>query len=216
MEQTKGENMRNLIIVGAGGVGRETVWIVEQINQRKETFNILGFVDDNKDLWEKEINGYKVLGGLNYLLEKKRDTNIIISIANYKIKKDFAERLRKYEFETIIHPDVYIHKTIEIGKGTIIYPGTIMTTNISIGNHVIICAKTGIGHDTKIEDYVSILWNVNISGFDVIKEGAFIGSNATIIQNLNLEGNTTIGAATLILRDIEEKSKMVGVPARRI
>lgn len=208
--------MRNLIIVGAGGVGRETAYIVEQINQRKETFNILGFVDDNKALWGREINGYKVLGDLNYLLEEKRDSKIVISIANYKIKKEFVEKLKEYEFETIIHPDVYIHKTIGIGVGTIIYPGTIMTTNISIGSHVIICAKTGIGHDTKIEDYASILWNVNISGFDVIKEGTFIGSNATIIQNLNIEEKTTIGAATLILRDIEEKSKMVGVPARRI
>lgn len=208
--------MKNLIIVGAGGVGRETAWIVEQINQRKETFNILGFVDDNKALLGREINGYKVLGDLNYLLEERRDSKIVISIANYKIKKEFVKKLEGYEFETIIHPEVYIHRTTDVGVGTIIYPGTIITTNVNIGNHVIICAKTGIGHDTKIEDYVSILWNANISGFDYIQEGTFIGTNATIIQNKIVEKNAIIGASSLVIDKIKSNSKNVGVPTRSI
>ena len=152
--------MKDIVIIGAGGVGRETAWIIEQINMKKPTWNIIGFVDDNKEIWNGEINGYKVLGNLSCLNDLEN----------------------KFEFATIIHPDAYLNRTIEIGRGSIVYPGVIMTTNISIGNHVIVSPKCGIGHDSVIKDYVSLLWNVNISGFDVIEEGVLIGSGATIIQ----------------------------------
>ena len=74
--------MKNLIIIGAGGVGKETAWIVEQINSIKETYNILGFVDDNKEIWNKYINGYTVLGGLKYILENEVNFEVVIAIAN--------------------------------------------------------------------------------------------------------------------------------------
>lgn len=208
--------MKNIIIVGAGGVGRETAWIIEQMNLRKETYKILGFIDDNESIRNSNINGYKVLGGLDYLLENKMNSKIVVSIADYKIKKSIVEKLNNYEFETIIHPDVFIHSSNKIGKGTIIYPGTIMTTNITIGNHVIISPKVGIGHDSRIEDYVSILWNVSISGFDYIKEGTFIGSNATIIQNKIIGKEVIIGSSTLVLKNMSDNNTYVGIPAKII
>ena len=208
--------MKNIIIVGAGGVGRETAWIIEQINIKKETYKILGFIDDNESIHNSNINGYKVLGGLDYLLENKMNSKIVVSIADYKIKKSIVEKLNNYEFETIIHPDVFIHGSNSIGKGTIIYPGTIMTTNITIGNHVIISPKVGIGHDSRIEDYVSILWNVSISGFDYIKEGTFIGSNATIIQGKMIGENTVIGAGAVVINNLEKNVVAIGIPAQKV
>ena len=40
--------MRDLVIVGAGGHGRETLDIVEAINADALTWNFLGFVDDGE------------------------------------------------------------------------------------------------------------------------------------------------------------------------
>ena len=166
--------MKDIVIIGAGGVGRETAWIIEQINMRKSTWNIIGFVDDNEEIWNSEINGYRVIGNLNCLNDLENRPYVIIAIANYEVKKSIVSKLEdKFEFATIVHPDVYLNRTIEIGNDSIVYPGVIMTTNISIGNHVIVSPKCGIGHDSVIKDYVSLLWNVNVSGFDVIEEGSF-------------------------------------------
>ncbi|MBB6624657.1 acetyltransferase [Clostridium gasigenes] len=211
--------MKNLIIIGAGGVGRETAWIVEQINQKELLFNILGFVDDNEELWGNEINGYNIIGGLQYLdgITCTENIELIISIANYKVKKNIVAKLNnKFKFATLIHPEVYISSTIIIGSGNIIYPGVIMTTNITIGNHIIVSPKCGIGHDSIIKDYVSLLWNVNVSGFNIIEEGAFIGSAATIIQNKRIGKKTIIGAAAVVINDIEAEVTAVGIPARVI
>lgn len=209
--------MQNIMIIGAGGVGRETAWIIEQINLLQSKWNIIGFIDDNEEIWNKDINGYKVIGGIDCLDNIKNNTKVIIAIANYNIKKNIVNIINdRFQFATVIHPDVYINNTISIGEGTIIYPGVIMTTNIDIGNHVIISPKCGIGHDSKISDYVSLLWNVNISGFDIIDEGCLIGSGATIIQGKNIGMASIIGAGAVVTKNIESNCIAVGIPAKKI
>ena len=39
--------MKNIVIIGAGGVGRETALIIQQINELELTWNLIGFIDDN-------------------------------------------------------------------------------------------------------------------------------------------------------------------------
>lgn len=209
--------MKDLIIIGAGGVGREVLWIIEEINKVEETWNIKGVVDDNKELWGKNINNYKVLGGRDILLSFPKDIYIIIAISNYKIKKELVEFIGdKYRYANIIHPSVFISKTSEIGEGIIIYPGVVITTNIKIQNHVIISPKCGIGHNSVLEDYVSLLWNANISGFVKIEEGAMIGTGATIIQYKKIGMGSVVGAGAVVINNVNENDVVAGVPAKSI
>ena len=103
-----------------------------------------------------------------------------------------------------------------MGEGTIIYEGVILTANIEIGNHVIISPKCGIGHDSIIKDYVSLLWNVNVSGNDLIEEGVMMGSGSTVIQGKKIGKGSIIGAGAVVVNDIESFSTAVGVPAKVI
>ena len=214
--------MKDIIIIGAGGVGREVALIIEQINAKAQKWNILGIVDDNEAIWGKVINGYTVLGGLDYL-DKYRNCrdityinkpNIVVAIANYRVKKNIVDKLNDdFDFATIIHTDVFINESISIGAGTIIYPGVIMTTNITIGNHVVVSPKCGIGHDSIIKDYVSLLWNVNISGNDLIEEGVLIGSGATVIQGKIVGQGAIIGAGAVVVKNVLSNTTNVGVPS---
>ena len=209
--------MKNIVIIGAGGVGRETALIIKQINELQPTWNLIGFIDDNQSIWGKVINGYRVIGGIDSLKTLSQDTYIVIAIANYKVKKKIVNIINnKFKFATIIHPKVEIHDYIKIGEGTIIYEGSILTTNIKIGKHVIISPKCGIGHDSIIKDYASLLWNVNVSGNDVIEEGVMMGSGSTIIQGKKIGQCSTIGAGAVIIENIDSFSTAVGVPARII
>lgn len=215
--------LKDIVIIGAGGVGSETAWIIEQINVRKCEWNFLGFIDDNELMQGKDIIGYKVIGSIEKLINtykniKKEDRPyVVIAIANYNVKKDIVNKLKNmFNFATLIHPDVFIHKSNYIGEGCIIYPGVIMTVDIKIGDHVIVSPKCGIGHNSKVGDYVSLLWNVNVSGYDIIGEGSLIGSGATIIQNKVIGKKSIVGAGSVVVKDIEANKTSVGVPAKVI
>lgn len=209
--------MKNIVIVGAGGVGRETSLIIQQINELKSTWNLIGFIDDDVNSWGNVINGYPVIGGIDSLEVLPSDTYIVIAIANYEVKRKIVNRINnKFKFATIIHPKVYIHDYINIGEGTLIYEGAILTTNIKVGNHVIISPKCGIGHDSIIKDYVSLLWNVNISGNDIIEEGVMMGSASTVIQGKKIGKGSTVGAGAVVIDNIDSYSTVVGVPAKVI
>ena len=207
--------MKNIVIIGAGG--RETALIIQQINELELTWNLIGFIDDNKDSWGKVINGYSVIGGIDSLEVLPSDTYIIIAIANYEIKRKIVNKINnKFKFATIIHPKVYIHNYMNIGEGTIIYEGVILTANIEVGKHVIISPKCGIGHDSIIKDYVSLLWNVNISGNDIIEEGVMMGSGSTVIQGKKIGKASIVGAGAVVIKDVDIYSTVVGVPAKTI
>lgn len=211
--------MKDLIIIGVGGVGREAALIAEEINEQSQEWNILGFVDDNESVQNTYINGYPVLGKSQYLQNYKEEVYVFCGISNYKVKKKIISKLKEnknIKFATLIHPSVKLNKHIKIGEGCIIYQNVIMTVNIEIGDHVIISPKCGIGHDSKIHDYVTLLWNVNVSGNVDIKEGATMGSGSTVIQGLTIGKGSFVGAGACVIRDVEDNKTAVGVPTRYV
>ena len=211
--------MKDLIIIGVGGVGREAALIAEEINEQTQEWNILGFVDDNESVQNTYINGYPVLGKSQYLQNYKDEVYVFCGISNYKVKKKIISKLKENQnikFATLIHPSVKLNRHIKIGEGCIIYQNVIMTVNIEIGDHVIISPKCGIGHDSKIHDYVTLLWNVNVSGNVDIKEGATMGSGSTVIQGLTIGEGSFVGAGACVIRDVEDNKTAVGVPTRYV
>lgn len=196
--------MKDILIIGAGGIGRETAWIIEEINEVKPTWNLLGYIDENSEIHGKELNGYKVLGGLEVLEKLEEKPYVVVAIANCSVKKSIVTKLgEKYNFATIIYPTVKVSKFIQIGQGTIIYPGVILTVNTKIGNHVLISGNCGIGHDTVIGDYSSVLWGSNFSGYDTVGESCFIGVGSKVIQGIDISKENKISAGITVIEDVK-------------
>ena len=56
--------MEDIIIYGAGGLAKEVVQVIEDINAVSPKWNIKGYIDDIKGDCGEIINGYKILGTL--------------------------------------------------------------------------------------------------------------------------------------------------------
>lgn len=212
--------MKDLYIIGAGGFGREVAWLVERINEVKPTWNLKGFIDDNKNLWGTKEDAYPVLGGCEYLLKKSEEHEVytVCAVGSVKVRKRIIEKLKDcgIHFATVIDPSVLISSKVNVGEGTIICAGTIITVNITIGNHVIINLDCTLGHDDVISDFVTIYPSVNVSGNVVVRECSELGTGAQIIQGKCIESNTILGAGTIVISDIEESGTYVGSPAKKI
>lgn len=209
--------MKDLIIVGAGGFGREVAWLIEDINKKNTEWNILGFVDENTEIQGSIINGYMVIGGFEHLNEKSK-SYYICSIANSNKRKKIIDKLSKVDMKlaTLIHPSVIISKNSDIGEGSILCASCIVSVNVRVGRCVIANWDCSIGHNAVLEDFATLYPSVNISGNCYIEECAEIGTGAQIIQGKHIGENSIIGAGAVVVRDIDKNKTAAGVPAKII
>ena len=69
---SKEPKIKPIVIVGAGGMGRDTQWLIERINEEEPTYEILGYIDDGIQQGSI-IDGYPILGGMKYLEEYDKE-----------------------------------------------------------------------------------------------------------------------------------------------
>lgn len=211
--------IKDLYIIGAGGFGRETAWLVERGNEVIPKWRICGFIDDNTELHGSKQDGYTVLGGCEYLLSLKKDYWVVCAVGSAQIRKNIIEKISSFpylHFATVVDPDAKISGSVSIGEGSIICAGNIITVDIQIGKHNIINLACTIGHDAVLEDFVTLYPGANISGNVIIGETTEIGTGAKIIQGKTICNDTIIGAGAVVVKDIREAGTYVGVPVKKI
>lgn len=211
--------MKNLYIVGAGGFGRETLWLVERVNQVEQTWNICGFIDDNEQVHGKEFGGYPVLGGCDYFADCSEEVWVVVAIGSAKVKRIVVDKLSAYQnlhFATLIDPAVIMSEDMTVGEGCILCAGSVFTVNITLGKHVIVNLNCTVGHDSVLEDYVTVYPGVNVSGCVRVGAESELGTGMQIIQGMNIGKRSILGAGAVVVGDIPQGCTAVGIPAKPI
>ena len=205
--------MKRIVIVGAGGMGRETAWLIEEINGIKNEWEILGFIVDDDQFKGKMINGYTVLGDTNYLKTLSEDIFVIVAIGNGKIRENVVKKIGNKKYATLIHPNVNIAKSSKIEEGCIICSGALISVDTKISKHCIINFNSIIAHDAILEDFVTIHVNVNISGTVKIGKYSIIGSGTSIHQKKVIGENCIVGIGSSVIKNVKNGKTALGVPA---
>ena len=91
--------MKDLIIFGASGFGREVAWLVERINKISPTWNLQGFMDDDDSIQGSEINGYRVLGKLGDI-RRYQDTYFVCAVGSSRIREKIINRMEEVDPES--------------------------------------------------------------------------------------------------------------------
>jgi len=203
-----------IVIIGAGGSGKDVLATLYRHNKIHNNYEILGFLDD-KLPQGKTICGLQIIGKLNWI-EKNSEILCVISNGFSKIRKNIVKKLKKYKvnFPSIVDPSVIIADNVDIGKGVIIQAGSIINPDVTIGDFTFINLDCTIGHDCKISSYVTIAPGVNINGNTKINSSTEIGSGTVSIQNITIGKNCIIGAGTVIINDVPNDSLVVGNPGK--
>lgn len=206
-----------VVIIGAGGLAREVLDVINAINAQNYTIEVLGFIDENPKTHGKILNGIPVLGDLSWFSTViTKDIKAICGIGNNEKRKKITQKIEglRVEFISVIHPSVQMGYGNKIGKGVVICAGCIITCNTIIGNHVYINLDCTVGHDTVLEDYVNLAPSVNVSGNCTLLEGTHVYTNAVIIPPVVLGKWSIIGAGAVVLKSIPDYAVAVGTPAK--
>ena len=208
--------LKKIVIVGAGGFGRETAALICDINKKKSEWDFLGFIDDN--VAGETVEGYPVLGTVDWLVHMEEKPYVTIAIANSAVREKIAQQLLSegFQFPTLIHPTVTIGPAVSIGKGCIICRNVIFTTNIKVRDFCILNLNCTFGHDTELCEYISMMSHTAIAGDVKIGKSCYFGLHCTVINMINIGDHCTFGAGCVVVEDITEPGTYVGVPARKI
>lgn len=212
--------MKDIAIYGAGGYGREVACLINMINNKMPTWNLIGFFDDNPDLKGKRNEYGVVLGGLEALNTWDKPLDVVLAIGSPKVVKMIISNVAN---ENIDYPNVFAPGTIfldrdniSFGKGNVICVGCSFSCNVHIGDFNTFNGFISIGHDASIGNFNSLMPAVRISGEVEMGNENYIGCAAVVLQQIKIGNQTTIGANSTVIRKTKDGHTYVGNPAVRV
>ncbi len=204
-----------LLLVGAGGFGREVAALVETLNQQALTWNLRGFVDDDPALRDATVMEIPVRGDVDWLT-RQTDLSVSLTIGDGSARRAVADRLTATDLQpaTLVHPTVSVHRTVYLGPGTILCQGAAPTVDVQIGPHAVLDQHCTVGHDAVLDAFVSLRPGARISGSAHLKQAVTVGAGAVVLPDVTIGAGTTVGAGAVVTEDLPPDCTAVGRPAR--
>lgn len=208
--------MKDIIIVGAGGLGREMLQWLSDINQVKESWNIKGFLDDNIHALDSYSYPVKIIGTIKDWQPSGNEV-FASAIADPDIKEKVVTLLksRDAEFVSVIHPDASIGNYNELGEGVVVYPGARITVNVKVGDFVTFLHSFA-GHDVTIGDFSTVFGCSSLNGFVHVGRNVLISSHVDVIPERKIGDHSFIGAGSVVVDNVKPNTKVFGNPARKM
>lgn len=203
--------MKNIVIIGAGDLGKEVVWLIEDINKYYPRYLILGFLDDDETKASGEFYGYKVLGTINQLEEIYERTPFaaVVAIQDGSVRKKIVEEHITFnEWESIIHPTAVIASTSPVGKGSIVFPHATVSVDTKMGDYDLLYIHSTVCNDCKIGAYVSIMSGASVSERAEIGDECFLAAGSTVYPHKKLGCRVEVGVEATASKDYGDDAEV--------
>ena len=202
--------MNNILaILGAGELGQQIANFALNDNHYHKVI----FYDD---IYESA----EIKGNTNDLISdysKKMFDDVIIGIGyNYlKVREEKYLFLKnKVKFGKIVHSTSWVDKSAIIFDGCVVYPKCVIDKNVIINHNTIINLNCTIAHDSVVGSSCFLSPSVSIAGFCNIENECFLGINSTLKDNIKIVKETTVGAGSVVVKNITEKGIYIGNPSK--
>lgn len=206
--------MKKIIIIGAGGFGRELLQWIKDINKVTPKWEIIGFIDDNLNALDDVECDYDIVGTITNW-QPKDDEEFALALGSSELKRKIVAEIKNKgaKFATIIHPTSMLSEFAHYGEGLIMFPNSKLSCNSTAGDFVTILSSL-IGHDTTIGDYTVISGGCNIVRNVQIGNDVFLAAGVCIAQDITIGDGAYLGLGSVILKDVPPNMKAFGNPAR--
>jgi len=208
--------MQRLIIIGAGGMGREVYDLCKAMPANGRDWQLAGFLDDREEVLAGLGSLPPIISG-PFEYQPRPDDYFVCAKGESNIRLPLCEYLKASGAKFIsLVPSHSLGSGTTVGEGCIFYNLAGVGPNSRVGNFVFLNAVASIGHDSVVGDGTVIGPQTCVGGRATIGRGVYIGTNATILPGAVVEDYAYVGAGSVVLRRVRTRTKVFGNPAVEI
>ena len=206
--------MKNLIIIGARGFGREVYSLSKCAIGYDRDFVVKGFLDDNPMILEGFTNYPPIISSVEEYKVQENDV-FICALGTVKWKNYYTKIIvdKKGSFINLIDKTAIIRDNVSLGSGIIIGENCIISNEVVIEDFVTIHSYSIIGHDAFIGTNTQIGAQCFIGGFTIVENDVTLNVKSTILDRLRIHKGASVGAASLVIKNVKTNTTVFGVPA---
>lgn len=206
--------MNNLVIIGAGGMGRTVYGIALECEGYGTEYIVKGFIDDDLHALDGYPNYPPILGRLSDYIPQ--DGEVFANSIGGGVRKKCIESLFKRGaiFINLVHETARIRTNVKMGTGNIICPFVTIGADSVIGDYNMIQSYTTIGHDVQIGNFNRIDTHVTCVGGIRIENEADVYTSAVINHKVVVEDGAHVGACSFVIRKVKAGTTVYGNPAK--
>jgi len=202
--------MKDIIIVGAGGFGREAYYLIKAINAVDPRWNVKGFINDIPvDLRSKKID-VPIIGAIKDWQPSENEV-FALGLSRPKDKRKVVEILKRKGacFATIIHPRAMILDDVELGEGCIVGGTSYIGACAKLGDFVFVAGSV-VGQDRIIGDFSTITDSANVATGNVGRN-VFVGSHSVVLKDVS--DDAILAAGSIVMKRVKQGEIVFGNPA---
>jgi sugar O-acyltransferase (sialic acid O-acetyltransferase NeuD family) len=208
--------MKQLLILGAGGMGKEIFYTARHSIGYGTEFVVKGFLDFPNPDWDTTI--YPPIIGLEDDYEIQPDDVFTCSIGDVHLKRKVCEKMkaRGAKFQTLIFNNAQIGDNVTIGDGCIIDPYARVGADVILGENCLVQTFAILGHESKIGDYCRLDCRSLLVGGVQVEDNVTVHTNAVVSHKVVLGHDSIVAAMSFVIRSVKAGTTVMGNPAKRL
>ena len=209
--------MKDLLIIGARGFGREISIVAQECKGYGTEFAIKGFLDDNPHALDTTPGYPPIIDSVEHY--KPTDNDVFVcALGDPKWQKHYADIMLEKggKFINLIHPTATIGKNTTLGAGCIILRDVGISCDITIGDFVTCQSRAIMGHDVKVGSFCHIGSYSFMGGYVQVGDLSTVHPGSIILPHVKIGTQCIVGAGSVVIKKVKDGETVFGNPAKRL
>lgn len=208
--------MENLIIVGAGGFGRELAEMLDSAFSPTD-YRLAGFLAQGETRITADGLDLPVLGDPERYEPQSQD-RFLMAIGHMNVRRRVVEALesRGGQFVSFVHPQARIARTAKIGVGCVIYPMAIVSNASHLEAHVHLNYYASVGHDCRVGRYCLLAPYATLNGFVELESEVYLSTHSTVAPGRKIGSRSKLSANSACMHHAGANMMIFGVPGKQV